>query len=484
MKRKGSETTEVNTEILTKLLEVSKAMLNGDYSKRVVADFKDDLINQVATNLNLLADKIMLDPPQTKGVEKIDISHFIETISSFANHDFSHKLPVSEDGTILDAIAIGINMLGDELEQSTASKDELEIKRDRLNEAQAIAKVGSWEYNLLTGELIGSRELFRIYELEEKASTDKLNKVYYEKYHPDDLVELDSILKNAVEKKEGFQYEHRIICNDGVTKHISGIGETIQDAEGNVIGIKGTVQDITEHKNAEIELNNSFNMVSEQNKRLLNFSYIVSHNLRSHTGNIKSLVDLLAVATSEQDREELMQHMKRVSGLLNETILNLNEVVSIQNNINLVVEPLNIHHYVNQAIEVLSEQVAIKKAIIKNNVPKDMLVNYNPAYLESIILNFISNGIKYSHPTRPPIVIVDCFKEDSKTVLQITDNGIGLDMSKHGDKLFGMYKTFHGNKDARGIGLFITRNQIDAMGGKIEVESELNKGTRFKIYMK
>ncbi len=82
------------------------------------------------------------------------------------------------------------------------------------------------------------------------------------------------------------------------------------------------------------------------------------------------------------------------------------------------------------------------------------------------------------------IVTLDCYKEDHFTVLQVKDNGLGIDLKKYGDKLFGMYKTFHGNKDARGIGLFICKNQIETMGGKIEVESELDIGTTFKIYIK
>jgi sensor histidine kinase regulating citrate/malate metabolism len=74
--------------------------------------------------------------------------------------------------------------------------------------------------------------------------------------------------------------------------------------------------------------------------------------------------------------------------------------------------------------------------------------------------------------------------EGDFVVLDIKDNGLGIDLKKHKAKLFGMYKTFHNNKEARGIGLFITKNQVEAMGGKIEVESTVNKGTTFKIYMK
>jgi sensor histidine kinase regulating citrate/malate metabolism len=97
-------------------------------------------------------------------------------------------------------------------------------------------------------------------------------------------------------------------------------------------------------------------------------------------------------------------------------------------------------------------------------------------------LNFTTNAIKYSHPDRIPEIYYDLEKENDKFVLKIKDNGLGIDLDRHGEKLFGMYKTFHNNPDARGIGLFITKNQIESMGGKVEVESKKNIGTTFKIF--
>jgi PAS domain S-box-containing protein len=241
-------------------------------------------------------------------------------------------------------------------------------------------------------------------------------------------------------------------------------------------------RDITKTKNAEIELNKSFSLVNEQNKRLLNFSYIVSHNLRSHTSNIISILNFLEKEDTVAEKSELLQHLKRVSLSLNDTLYNLNEVVSIRNNMNMVMEPLNLREYILQALGVLSEQIIQKNVNIVNDVPENTLVNYNPAYLESVVLNFISNAIKYSSPERQPKIILSISHENGSMILNVSDNGIGIDMKKNGDKLFGMYKTFNNNPDARGIGLFITKNQIDAMGGKVEVESELGKGTSFKIY--
>jgi signal transduction histidine kinase len=182
------------------------------------------------------------------------------------------------------------------------------------------------------------------------------------------------------------------------------------------------------------------------------------------------------------EKSELLQHLKRVSLSLNDTLYNLNEVVSIRNNMNMVIEPLNLREYILQALGVLSEQIIQKNVQIINNVPEDTLVNYNPAYLESVVLNFISNAIKYSSPERQPKIELSVFHEKENMIFKVSDNGIGIDMKKNGDKLFGMYKTFNNNPDARGIGLFITKNQIDAMGGKVEVESELGIGTSFRIY--
>jgi len=249
-----------------------------------------------------------------------------------------------------------------------------------------------------------------------------------------------------------------------------------------VFGFIMAMEDITIRKMREYDLDRTIQLMTDQNKRLLNFSYIVSHNLRSHTSSIKSIIRILENVQSEEERKEFLNHLYSVSEALDTTLLNLNEVVSIHNNLNITMEMLDLHEYVIKAIALLKTEIEARKVIIHNRVPRGTMVKYNPAYLESVVLNFMSNAVKYSSPDRIPEIELDTYHQKDKTVLKITDNGIGIDMKRHGSKLFGMYKTFHGNKDARGIGLFITKNQVEAMHGKIEVESELGKGTSFKIY--
>lgn len=282
--------------------------------------------------------------------------------------------------------------------------------------------------------------------------------------------------------KSNLDFEYRMIAKDGSIVWLRDIVNVIVQ-NGAIKNLRGIMIDVTKNKQIEKDLNNSFNLVSEQNKRLLNFSYIVSHNLRSHTSNISSIVDLIDSSESEEEKEEMIQLLKSVSDSLNETMLNLNEIVNIQTNVGLVTENLNLKQYLDNTLSLLSDQIELKGINIISSIENTIEVNYNPAYLQSILYNLISNAIRYSHQERHPTITIDCYVENKKTVLKVSDNGIGIDLNKNGHKIFGMYKKFSTHKDSKGIGLFITKNQIDAMGGNITVESEPNLGTTFKVYI-
>jgi signal transduction histidine kinase len=108
---------------------------------------------------------------------------------------------------------------------------------------------------------------------------------------------------------------------------------------------------------------------------------------------------------------------------------------------------------------------------------------YVSAYLESILHNLITNAIKYKHPDRDPEINIFTYQEDNKNYLVVKDNGLGMDLEKYGSQVFQMYKTFHNNEDATGLGLFLTKSQIEALGGKITVESRVGKGSKFTVQL-
>ncbi|MGA8855391.1 MAG: PAS domain S-box protein, partial [Christiangramia sp.] len=249
----------------------------------------------------------------------------------------------------------------------------------------------------------------------------------------------------------------------------------------NVDGFVVNLRDITGKKEAELNLVKSYELVMEQNKRLLNFAYIVSHNLRSHSSNMSSILELYDAEDSYEERTNYIQLLHKVSKNLNQSLYDLNEVVSINTNLDIKSKMIRVSDFVDQTMEILGLQIKSKDASIITEIPQEMVISFNSAYMESVLLNFMTNALRYSHPHRKPIIKLRGFQENGSWVLEIEDNGIGIDLDINGDKVFGLYKTFSGRKDARGVGLFITKNQINAMGGFVQVDSEPEKGTKFKV---
>ncbi len=383
---------------------------------------------------------------------------------------------------IINGVVVAIYGIAKDISESISAKNQLEKSEANLRTVFDNTDIG---YVLLTEsfKIVSFNNHAQSYILSKNQSPLKENE--YMTGTVDDARSIDiAEVRDNVQKGKKVIYERNIKSAEYGDQWYNITFHPVSGIQNEVLGIIMEIENITARKKSEIELNKSFNLLNEQNKRLLNFSYIISHNLRSHTSNIKSILTFLEEAENEEEKVEMMEHLKNVSNSLDETIHNLNDVVSINNSVNLIYRPLFLIEFISKATDLLKDQIIQKKAIIDNKLLIDTSVNFNPAFLESIMLNFLSNAIKYSHPDRQPIITLDSYTDNGQFVLIIADNGIGIDLEKNGDKLFGFYKTFNGNSDARGLGLFICKNQVEYMGGKIEVESELGKGTTFKIFFK
>ncbi|WP_418264810.1 PAS domain S-box protein [Flavobacterium faecale] len=252
---------------------------------------------------------------------------------------------------------------------------------------------------------------------------------------------------------------------------------------GNITGFLGVAADITETKKSEKETQELLEIAQSQNDRLKNFAYIVSHNLRSHSGGISSLIELTESEAPDFSQTEIFEYLKKSSNNLTETIIHLTEVVQINLSSKEKLTSTLLNPVLENNINSLITQAKKANITIINEVDTSTMVQAVPAYLDSIVMNFMTNAIKYSSNERDSYLRINTEKTNDYIILKFSDNGLGINLKKHGDKLFGMYKTFHNHADSRGIGLFITKNQIEAMNGKIEVESEINVGTTFKIYL-
>lgn len=303
---------------------------------------------------------------------------------------------------------------------------------------------------------------------------------FIEKLYHEDKKRVTDYLDRELFLRKHHEYEYRMIAKDGSIIWIRDT-LTIEPSIEAPEKLRGIMMDITVIKEAEEALRKSFELVNEQNKRLLNFSYIVSHNLRSHASNIDGISSLISNAETDEERNEMIKLLRKVVVNLNDTLYNLNNIVNIQTSMDLVKEPLNLLEYINNAIHTQESQILNKGALLKVNVAEDVFVYFNKAYLESVLLNLISNALRYSHVLRKPIIEISCEARGGSYILFVKDNGVGMDLVKNREKIFGLNQTFHGNNDARGFGLFITKNQVEAMGDHIDVESKVGEGTTFTI---
>lgn len=244
----------------------------------------------------------------------------------------------------------------------------------------------------------------------------------------------------------------------------------------------GYFQDINERKLKNEALQRLVDISADQNKRLLNFAYIISHNIRAHTSNLSSILSIWEYAESEEEKRQYMSMLHQSMEKLDETITNLNEIITIQRDVNTPTKTLSLRNEIDRAILAVNNEIVKYNAEIKNEVPSDISIKVIPAYLDSILLNLLTNALKYRSKDRVPVIRIFLQQSDNYTILHVKDNGQGINLEKYGAKLFGLYKTFHGNEDARGLGLFLIKNQIESMRGKIEVESQINVGTTFKVY--
>jgi PAS domain S-box-containing protein len=342
--------------------------------------------------------------------------------------------------------------------------------------------IGLWEWDMLNNTMHYSEES-KIIHGYEASQLDLLTTHWSEAIHPEDLEALQQAVNDHIQNvTQDYKSEHRILLKDGSYKWILDFGKIVAYDENNVPKtFIGTTIDITQRKEDEERLKQDLSIISNQNKKLTNFAHIVTHNLKEHAGNIESLLGFYKEATTLEGKEEIIEHLVTVSNSLTKTIGNLREIVSKQSHTKLEIKPLKLNDYVNKAIELLKLEIIEKNVIIKNNVSDELTLHSNETYLESIILNLASNALKYSHPKRQPIITIDAKASQKGITITLEDNGVGIDLEKYGLAIFGLYKTFHGNTNAEGIGLYITKNQIEALGGQITVESTVDEGSKFII---
>jgi len=241
-------------------------------------------------------------------------------------------------------------------------------------------------------------------------------------------------------------------------------------------------RDTTRRKKREIEREQLVKDLTRTNQELKQFSFITSHNMRAPLTNLMAILDLIDLSTIHDPITlELMEGFRISTQHLNSTLNDLVEILIIKEKekVEQVWVPFE---ETCQTVQLsVQKQIQDSGAMIHANFSTAPGARFNPAYMESIFLNLITNSIKYAKKDRKPILFIYSLETEQYTQLIFEDNGLGFNMAKVQNKIFGLYQKFHNHPDSKGIGLYLVHSQVTSLGGSIEVESEENEGTKFII---
>jgi len=374
---------------------------------------------------------------------------------------------------------VGVACTASDVTERKLFEKSLIQSQNRLKQAQEIAHVGNWDLNFKTKSARWSDEAYKIYGITPN-NFDHTFDSWLSFIHPEDFDDVKAIIDHGAKTLTDYSMYHRIIRPDGSIRYLYSETHFEFDNNGAPIGVHGISQDITDRRTNEIKLQELLKRSNDQNRWLNNFTNIVSHNIRSQNSNISGIVNLLNRDSSNFD--QLMHMLKDSTGKLHETISNLSEYIKLQTNPEKQYKTVNLHDEINKTCLGINQLINESGATVINDTGKKMSLQLIPSFIESILLNLLTNAVKYRSSKRSLVIRLSNEAVNSFQCLTIEDNGVGIDLNKHKDAIFGIYQTFHGNNDALGFGLFITKNQIEAMDGKIEIDSTPDVGTKFKIY--
>jgi PAS domain S-box-containing protein len=365
-------------------------------------------------------------------------------------------------------------------------ENDLNLSNERFNLAVKASKDIIWDWNFLTNKIRWEAPLNELFGYNlDQLETDP--EWYFDHIHPDDRENVRKKLYEYISNRQRYwEDEYRYQSNNENYIYTLNRAYIVYDDLNNPVRMIGAIQDLTIYKRL---LNEQINLSKElihSNEDLQQFGYIVSHNLRGSIASIKGLVNVLEIEKFKfpDDIKVILNHLYKVADNLDKTIADLVQILQIRSNFTELKEIVNISDTFLQVKETLSEQIKDSKAEITfdfDEAPKIITIK---SYLTNIIYSLISNSIKYRLLKRPLKIFISSYWEDNFLVLEVSDNGMGIDIEKQGDKIFGLYKRFHLHIEGKGMGLYLAKNQAESLGGKIVVSSKVNEGATFKVYFK
>ncbi len=302
--------------------------------------------------------------------------------------------------------------------------------------------------------------------------------------HPDSLQVASERIKELYAKKGNYvpPIEEKIVTLKNNIKYclISGISIEYKGQPA----ICNVFADISDRKKVEKELLRKKNQLEKVNKELEELTYVASHDLKAPLANLQGLMMLIEEAQGvKEDNLDVFERMQLSVVRMQNTLNNLNEVIALKQEMAIQKESIRFETLFTNVKASLETQIMEAKASITADFSAAPSVEYPLLHLKSIMQNLLTNAIKYRDAHRPLSIRIRTTMHNGQACLMVKDNGLGIDLSKSKDKLFGLFKRLHVHVEGKGIGLYILKSIVESHRGFIEVTSKLNQGTTFKIYL-
>lgn len=368
--------------------------------------------------------------------------------------------------------------------EQRSSLRSLQESEAHLKVATQLAKIGYWELDIDSLMFTFNEQFLQIL----KTSKEKLGGyqisaqryaeefVYQEDMH---MIIAETQLAIDTDDPNFSRYvEHRFINGDGEFGYLGVRYTVVKDDHGRTIKTVGANQDITERKRAEEKLKKLLHQSTDQNRRLKDFSFMTSHNIRSSVANLVGLSQMLKDDPGNLDYINMLE--STVSDL-DKTIGNINALLNFENLLNAqALEDYNVVTAIERFKRLNAKWIEQCSVEIETKVPDSLCVNCAPAYVDSVIHNLLSNAMKYGLSDTAKRIEIGALKSQTPGIY-VKDFGQGIDLEKYGKKLFELGRRFHTDGEGQGLGLYMIKHQIESNGGQISVSSSPGQGATFTV---
>jgi PAS domain S-box-containing protein len=359
--------------------------------------------------------------------------------------------------------------------------EELKKSRRRFEMAVKGSKAGIYEWDKPTDRIFVSAYYKELLGYDENELNIGGFDDYREFVHPDDKALVEASMAKHFETREPYQTEVRLRMKCGDYKWFADSGVSLIE-NGEVVMVVGSIIDITERKNAEEKILLQNELLAKTNSELDRFVYSTSHDLRAP---LSSMLGLITIAERTEDPEEVVTCLKMMKARIVTLEVFIKEIIDYSRNSRLGIkqETVRLYPLVQEIVENLRFTEGAENIFVRYNISPDLNIVTDEARLKVIINNLIGNSIKYSDISKEnPFISIDASKNEERVLIMIEDNGIGIDQV-HQPKIFDMFYRASEKSDGSGLGLYIVKETIEKLSGKVEVDSARGKGTTFLIHL-